>query len=61
MLSQVIAQILDLQNKVNSLSNAREFDDLDTASSSGATHVPSQPLIAPSPSRGSRLPLDTQY
>ena len=39
--SQLLTQILDLQNKVNSLSDAREFYDAETASSSGATHVPS--------------------
>ena len=32
--SQLFTQIQDLQNKVNSLSNAGFFDDLDTASSS---------------------------
>ena len=40
--SQMMAQIQDLQNKVNSLSDAREFYDPETASSSGATHVPDQ-------------------
>ena len=39
--SQLLTQIQDLQNKVNSLSDAREFYDAETASSSGATHVPS--------------------
>ena len=33
-----------------SLSDAREFYDPETASSSGATHVPSQPSAIPSPS-----------
>ena len=37
--SQLLAQIQDLQNKVNSLSDAREIYDPETASSSGATHV----------------------
>ena len=37
------------QNKVNSLSDAREFDDPETASISGATHVPSQPSTIQSP------------
>ena len=34
-----MAQIRELQNKVNSLSDAREFYDLESGSSSGATHV----------------------
>ena len=47
--SQLLTQIRDLQNKVNSLSDGREFYDPETASSSGATHVPSQPLTIPNP------------
>ena len=62
--NQLLAQIQDLQNKVNSLSDARDFDDPETASSSGASHVPSQPLNIPSPkgmlSRDSGLSLDTR-
>ena len=42
--SQVLTQFQDLQNKVNSLSDARECHDPETASRSGAAHVPSQPL-----------------
>ena len=61
---QLLTQIQDLQNKVNSLSDAIEFHDSETGSSSGATHVSSQPLIIPSPrtmrSRDSGLPLDTR-
>ena len=38
--SRSVAQIQDLQNKVNSLSDAREF--YESGSSSGATHVPDQ-------------------
>ena len=49
---------------MNSLSDAREFYDPETASSSGASHVPSQPLIIPSarevPSRDPGLPRDTR-
>ena len=41
-MSQMMARIQDLQNKANSLSDAREFYDLETRSSSGATHVPDQ-------------------
>ena len=40
--SQTIAQIQDSQNKVNSLSDAREFYDPESGSSSGATHIPDQ-------------------
>ena len=38
--SQVMAQIRELQNKVISMSDAREFYDPESGSSSGATHVP---------------------
>ena len=41
---QSLTQIQDLQKKINSLSDAREFYDPETASSSGATHVPGQTL-----------------
>ena len=62
--SQLLTQIQDLQNKVNSLSDAREFYDPETASSPGASHVPSQRLTIPSPRtmpcRESGLPLDTR-
>ena len=54
--SQLLTHIQDLQNKVNSLADAREFYDPETASSPGASHVPSQPLNI----RGSGLPLDTR-
>ena len=61
--SQLLTHVKDLQNKVNSLSDAREFYDPETANSSGATHVPSQPSKIPSPRtmpcHDSGLPLDT--
>ena len=61
--SQLLAQIQDLQNKVNSLSDAREFHNPETASSSGATHAPDQTSTIPSsrgmPGRDSGLPHDT--
>ena len=41
--SQLLTQIQDMQNKVNSLADAREFYYPETASSSGASHVPSHP------------------
>ena len=47
--SQLLTQIQELQNKVNSLSDAREFYDPETASTSGASHVLSQPFTIPSP------------
>ena len=62
--TQLLTQIQDLQNKVNSLSDAREPDDLATASSSGASHVPSESSTVPSPSTmfccDSGLPHDTR-
>ena len=57
--SQLLTQILELQNKVNALSDAREFYDSETA-----THGPSQPSTFPSPrttrSRDSGLAHDTR-
>ena len=48
--SLLLTQIQDLQNKVNSLADAREFYDPETAaSSSGAFYVPSQPFIIRAP------------
>ena len=62
--SQLLTQIQDLQNKVNSSTDTRDLYDPETASSSGASHVSSQPLNIPSPramlSRDSGLPLDTR-
>ena len=57
-------QIQELQDKVKSLSDSREFCDPETASSSGLSHVPSHPMSIPSPrgmlSRDSCLQLDTR-
>ena len=62
--SQLLTQFKDSHNKANSLSDASEFYDPESASSSGATHVPSQPCTIPSPKtmpcRGSGLPHDTR-
>ena len=62
-LTQLLTQIKELQNKVNSLSDAREFYDPESGSRSGATHVPSQPSTIPSPRtmpcRDSGSPHDT--
>ena len=62
--SQLLAQIQGLQGQVNSLADAREFHDPDTASSSRAPHVPSQPVIVPTSrgmlSRDSGLPPTTR-
>ena len=44
-MNHLLAQIQDLQDKVSSLTDARGFYDPETASSSGATHVPSRPLL----------------
>ena len=61
--SQLLAQMRESQDKVNSLSDAREFHDPETAGSSGASHVPSPPLTNPSyrtvPRRDSGLPPET--
>ena len=63
-MSQLFTQIQNLQNKVNSFSDATDFHDPETASSSGATHFLSQPSTAPSPRgtlcRDSGLPFDTR-
>ena len=45
---QFMAQIQELQDKVNSPSDAREFYDPETVRSSGLLHVPSQPVSIPS-------------
>ena len=42
-------QIQELQDKVNSLNDTGKFYDSETASSSGLSHVPLQPLSIPSP------------
>ena len=60
-MSQLLAQIQDLQNKVNSLSDARELYDPESGSSSGATHVPSQPSTIPSPRTLSRCARYTEF
>ena len=39
--NQLLAQVQEVQDKVNSLSDAKEFYDPETASSSGVSHVPS--------------------
>ena len=63
-MSPLLAQIRDLQNRVHSLSDAREFHNLESGSSSGAVHVPNQTsaVLSPRtlPRRDSGLPRDTQ-
>ena len=63
-MSQLLTQFQDLQNRVNSLSDAKESHAPESASRSGATHVPSWPSTVPSPRtmpcRDSRLPHDTR-
>ena len=62
--SQLMDQMRELQNKVNSLSDARTFYDPEPGSSSGATHVPDQSSTFLSPRTlprcDSGLPRDTQ-
>ena len=45
--NQLIGQVQELRDKLNSLNDATEFYDPETASSSGLSHVPSQPVIGP--------------
>ena len=61
--SQLLPQIQDLQIKANSLSDPRSFHDPETASSSGASHVPgrtSVPSPRTMPCRDSGLPHDAR-
>ena len=59
-----MAQLRDLQNKVNSLSDVREFHVPESGSSSGATHVHDQTSTIVSsrtlPRCDSGLPRNTQ-
>ena len=47
--SQFMAEIRELQNRVNSLSAAKELRDLEPGSSSGAIHIPDQTSTSLSP------------
>ena len=47
--NQLVSQIQELQDTVNSLSEEKKFCDPETASSSGMSHVPSQTSRIPSP------------
>ena len=62
--NQLLAQFQDMQDKVNSLNGAKEHYDPEAASSSGLSHVSSQPRSVPSPrgmiSRDSCLQIATQ-
>ena len=62
--NQLMVQIQELQGWVNSLNDAFECFDPETASSYGSPHVPSQPMSIPSPcgliSRDSCLQLATR-
>ena len=62
--SQLLAQSREVQEKANSLPDAREFHDPETASSSRASHVAGQPLTIPSSrkmlGRDSGLPPSTR-
>ena len=60
--SQLLTQVQALQNEVSSLSDAREFLRSEAASSSGASHVPSEPIPSPRsmPCRDSGLAHDTR-
>ena len=47
--NHLMFQIQEQQDKVSSLNDAKECDESETASSSGLSHDPSQPLSTPSP------------
>ena len=59
-----MVQIQELQDKVNSFNDAKEFYDPETTNSSGVSHVPSPAMSIPSPrgmiSRDSCLQSDTR-
>ena len=46
--NQLTVQIEEWQVKVNSLRDAKEFHDPETASTSGLSNVPSEPMSIPS-------------
>ena len=62
-MTQLLSQIQEVQDTVNSVNDEKEFSDPETASSTGMSFVPSQPSGFPSPrgmiSRGSCLPHHT--
>ena len=62
--NQLMSDIQELQNQANSLIDERDFHDPEGSSSSGASHVPTRPLIFPSrsekPSREHAMPNDTR-
>ena len=62
--NQLLSQIRELHDKVNSLIEGKEFYDLEIARSSGISHVPNQPSRIPSPRgmirRDSGLPHNTR-
>ena len=47
--NELTAQIQELQHKVSSVNDSGEFHDVESACSSKLSHVPSQPVIVPSP------------
>ena len=53
-----------MQNKANSLTDARDIHDPERSTSSGASHVPTRPFTVPSrsekPSRELAMPNDTR-
>ena len=63
-MNKLMVTIQELQDKVNSLNDSRDFHDPEPASSSGLSHVPNHPVIVPSPRgtlrRDPCLQLDTR-
>ena len=47
--NKLLSRIQDLEDKVNALNEEKEFYDPETASTSGMSHVPSEPSRIPSP------------
>ena len=62
--NQLMGEIQELQNKVNSLTDERDFHDPEWSSSSWASHVPTRPVTFSSrsekPSREPTMPNDTR-
>ena len=63
--NQLLSQIQELQDKVNSLNEEKLFYDPETPNSPGMSHVPSQPSRIPSPrgvtSSDPGLPFNTRF
>ena len=45
---ELTSQIQDLQDRVNSMNDSRDFQAVESICSAGSSHVPSQPTVVPS-------------